>query len=159
MSVGRRKQKEIAALEFFDQAIEKGYQEAEVYSFRGSCLNNLGYELDALEDYNKAIAKDSERANPYFRRALIKESIYDYEGSMADLKEAIRLSKLDTEDNDFWNDYSKRTGYDSAIKKYEIDLERVQQSFDRYTERIKKNKKHWEKEYTDKKEKIKRREE
>jgi tetratricopeptide (TPR) repeat protein len=157
LSVDRRRQKQIAALEFFDQAIERGYEWADIYLSRGSCLNSLGYELDALEDYNKAIEKDSEKAHPYFIRALIKESIYDYEGSIADIKDAIRLSKHKTEDNKYWNDYSRKTGYGSATEKYEIDLEWVRQSFDRYTERIIENRDYWEKEYADRKGKNKRR--
>ena len=78
LSPERRKQKNIAALEFFDCAIEYGYDKAEVFSFRGICLRNLNYDLDALEDFNKCIDKDPERASFYYNRAMTKQYIYDY---------------------------------------------------------------------------------
>jgi tetratricopeptide (TPR) repeat protein len=157
MSGDRRRQKEIAALEFFDQAIEKGYDDADVYSCRGSVLNDLGYLFDALEDYNKAIENDPQKANPYFMRALIRQNVYDYEGGILDLEEAVRLSKFETADNDYWNDYSEKTGFGSATLKYETDLEWAKRSFEIYTDRVAMDKEHWKKEYSDRRAIIKRR--
>ena len=92
-----RETKKKEALRYFDQAIANGYDTSEVFSLRGSCLKDLGFYFDALEDYNKAIQKQPNRAiaNNYFMRSIIKDSLFDFEGSVADLKEAIRLSKLD----------------------------------------------------------------
>ena len=118
----RRKQKTIAALEFFDTAIEKGYDEADVFSFRGNCLRDINYYLDALDDFNASIDKDPERASFYYERAMTKQFIYDFEGSLLDYKEAIRLSKLDNANTKYWNEYAKQTGYNSASQKYEQDL-------------------------------------
>ena len=114
------------ALRYFDQAIANGYDASEVFSLRGSCLNDLGFSFDALEDYNKAIQKQPSQAiaNNYFMRSIIKDSLFDFEGSVADLKEAIRLSKLDTDDNRDWNNYAKSTGFDSQAAFYEMSLPR-----------------------------------
>jgi len=108
----------------FDQAIANGYDAPEVFFLRGSCLNDLGFYFDALEDYNKAIQKQPSQgiANNYFMRSIIKDSLFDFEGSVADLKEAIRLSKLDNDDNRFWNDYAKSTGFESQTAFYEWSL-------------------------------------
>ncbi len=106
------------ALWFFDRAIENGCDNSEVFSLRGSCLNDLGFYFDALDDYNKAIEKNPEKniANNYFMRSLIKDSIFDFEGSLADAKEALHLSKLDNSDNRWWDNYSKKSfGMSSAI--------------------------------------------
>ena len=94
------------ALKYFDMAIEKKYLTAESYAFRGTCLYYLKYYFDALEDYNKAIEinPESDRAFNYYMRSLIKDAIFDYNGSLADIDEAIRLSKIDTYDNEQWNE-------------------------------------------------------
>ena len=81
LSNERRQQKKIAALEFFDQAIEKGYDESDVYEFRGMCLDNLFYHFDAIEDFNKAINKIPPKAILFNMRGMAKSFVYDYEGS------------------------------------------------------------------------------
>jgi len=122
------------ALKYFDEAIEKGrveptvfhhgFDESEVFSFRAFCLDDLGFYFDALEDYNRAIAKEPRKAvaNIYYRRSLLKKSLFDYEGSLADLREAIRLSKLENDDNRYWNNYAKSTCFSSQTAFYELWL-------------------------------------
>jgi tetratricopeptide (TPR) repeat protein len=119
------------ALKYFDEAIRSGlveptifsygFNESEVYRLRGDCLNDLGYFFEALEDYNKAIERNPKKgiACNYYTRSLIKDSLFDYEGSLADLREAIRLSKLDNDDNAYWNNYAKSTGFSSQTAFYE----------------------------------------
>src|SRR5262249_20106017 len=122
-----RKTKKKEALRYFDQAIASGYDTSEVFSLRGSCLNDLGFYFEALEDYNKAIQKHPSKAiaNNYYMRSVIKDSLFDFEGSVADLKEAIRLSKLDNDDNKFWNNHAKsQLGFDSQTAFYEWNLPR-----------------------------------
>lgn len=116
-----RETKKKEAVRYFDQAIANGYDASEVFSLRASCLKDLGFYFDALEDYNKAIQKQPSQAiaNNYFMRSMIKDSLFDFEGSVADLKEAIRLSKFDNDDNRFWNDHSKSMGFDSQTAFYE----------------------------------------
>jgi|GEM_PF-1906750 len=122
------------ALKFFDEAITKGlveptvfshgFNESEVFSLRGSCLNDLGFFCEALEDYNKAIEKKPRKsiASNYHMRSIIKDSLFDFEGSLADLKEALRLSKLDNEDNAHWKKFAKSTGFSSQTAFYEMLL-------------------------------------
>jgi hypothetical protein len=55
-------------------------------------------------------------------RSVIKDSLFDFEGSLADLKEAICLSKLDNDDNAYWNNYAKSTGFSSQTAFYEMLL-------------------------------------
>lgn len=112
------------ALKYFDEAIEKGFDESEVFSLRGSCLNDLGFYFEALEDYNKAIEKRPRKAiaNNYFIRSLIKDSLFDFGGSLADLEEAIRLSKLDNNDNAYWNNCAKSIAFPSQTVWYEFNL-------------------------------------
>lgn len=122
------------ALKYFDEAINKGFveptvfsygfDESEVFSLRGSCLNGLGFLFEALEDYNRAIEKKPKKgiAGNYFMRSMIKDSLFDFEGSLVDLKEAIRLSKLDNDDNTYWNNYAKKTGFSSYTAFLEMDL-------------------------------------
>lgn len=50
---------------------------------------------------------------------------------MEDIEEAIRKSKGDNEENRYWNSYARETGFDSATQKYEIDLERSKERFER----------------------------
>ncbi len=136
LSAERRQQKTIAALEFFDQAIQKGYDEAEVFALRASVLRDLNYDIDALNDYNICIDKNPNKASYYYDRALVKQFIYDYLGSLADFKEAIRLSKFDNDDTRYWNDYATRTGYKSATEKYETDMQFLLQAMDRPRRKI-----------------------
>jgi tetratricopeptide (TPR) repeat protein len=122
------------ALKYFDEAIKigliepavfsHGFNESEAFSLRGSCLNDLGFYFEALEDYNRAIEKKPRKAiaNNYFMRGTIKGSLFDFEGSLADLKEAIRLSKLDNDDNAYWDNYAKSTGFSSQTAFYEMWL-------------------------------------
>jgi tetratricopeptide (TPR) repeat protein len=122
------------ALKYFDEAIKRGlveptvfshgFDESEAFSLRGSCLNDLGFYFEALEDFNKAIDKKPRKgiANNYHMRSIIKDSLFDFEGSLADLKEAIRLSKLDNDDNAYWNNYAKSTGFSSQTAFYEMWL-------------------------------------
>lgn len=122
------------ALKYFDEAIERGlvepsvfhhgFDESEAFSLRGHCLNDLGFYFEALEDYNRAIEKNPRKhiAGNYHMRSMIKDSLFDFEGSLADLKEAIRLSRLDNDDNAYWNNYAKSQGFPSQTAFYEACL-------------------------------------
>lgn len=131
------------ALKYFDEAIKiglvepavfsYGFKESEVFSLRAFCLNDLGFYFDALEDFNRALEKNPKKiANIYYMRSIVKDSICDFEGSVADLKEAIRLSKLDNADNRLLNDYTKQSlGYKSASEYYKFWLEMAEERIER----------------------------
>jgi tetratricopeptide (TPR) repeat protein len=82
-------------------------------------LQALGFELDAIDDFNEAIAREPEDANLYFMRAMSKGHTGDFDGSISDHQEAVRLSKADTQNNAYLNDYAKETGWPSATTFYE----------------------------------------
>lgn len=137
----RRLPKIEEALKYLDEAIEKGVErtgdssevlsleetgdDSEAFRLRGDCLDDLEFYFEALEDYNEAIKRKPRRgiASTYHQRSIIKSILFDYEGSLVDLKEAIRLSKLDNDDNGWWNKYAQSTGFASATVLYEMDLE------------------------------------
>lgn len=122
------------ALEYFDEAIKKGLVEPAIFShgfdasyafsLRGSCLDDLGFYFDALEDYNNAIERKPRKgmASNYFRRGMVKQSLFDFEGYLADLKEAIRISKFDNEDNKYWDAVYAKRGFASQTVFYEMLL-------------------------------------
>lgn len=115
------------ALKLFDKAIEEGFDNAEVFSLRASCLSDLGFYFDAISDYDEAISKNPKQgiASNYHMRSLVKDTIFDYKGSLADIEEAIRLSKLDSDDNRFWTEYAQTTGFNTATEFYEWQREMV----------------------------------
>jgi tetratricopeptide (TPR) repeat protein len=84
LSSTRKTQKKMAALEFFDQAIE---------------------------NFSKAIEQRPDVAQYYSVRAWIKAKLYDHEGGLLDACEAIRVCAIENEDNDYWDSFAKRTGY------------------------------------------------
>ena len=136
----RRLPKIEEALKYFDEAIEKGIERAgddsdilsleeakddsQAFRLRGDCLEELGFYFEALEDYNEAIKRKPRKgiAANYHMRSIIKERLCDFEGSITDLKEAIRLSRLDNDDNRFWNKYAQSTGFASQTAFYEMSL-------------------------------------
>lgn len=119
------------ALQSFDKSIESGYRSAEIYEFRGRCLDTFEFYYDAISDYNISISLDSGKANVFYMRSLSKTFIEDFKGALEDIEEAIRKSKVDNEDNRYWNSYARETGFDSATQKYEIDLERSKERLER----------------------------
>ena len=119
-----RESKKKEALRYFDQAIANGFDTSEAFSCRGSCLNDLGFYFDALEDYDKAIQKHPTKAIAanYYTRSQIKQSLLDFHGSLSDLNEAIRLSKLDNDDNRWWDKHVQKIGYNSHTEFCEESL-------------------------------------
>lgn len=55
---------------------------------------------------------------------MIKHTIFDFEGSRDDIITAITLSKIDNEDNRFWNEHAKSGGFgNTATEWYKWDLQ------------------------------------
>jgi hypothetical protein len=128
-----RESKKKEALRYFDQAIANGFDTSEAFSCRGSCLNDLGFYFDALEDYDKAIQKHPTKAIAanYYTRSQIKQSLLDLQGSLSDLNEAIRLSKLDNDDNRWWHKHVQKIGYNSHTEFCEESLSWLKRSIER----------------------------
>jgi tetratricopeptide (TPR) repeat protein len=94
---------------------------SEVFSLQASCLNDLGFYFDAISAYDEAIPRNPKQGivSNYHMRSLVKDSIFDYKGSLTDIEEAIQLSELDNDDNRFWNEYARKTGFNTATQFYE----------------------------------------
>jgi len=110
------------ALVCFDEAISCGVDDAAIYGNRGSCLQSLGYNLDAIDDFNKAIAPETNDCNLYYMRSISRSAIKDYDGCISDLQEAIRLSRVDSALNKSYADYAKEMGWQNMAAKFEFDL-------------------------------------
>jgi tetratricopeptide (TPR) repeat protein len=113
------------ALQCFDKAFNKGYKTSKLFALRADCLDDQGYYFDAIEDYNKTLSMNPTQgiASSYWKRGIIKHTIFDFEGSRDDLITAITLSKLDNEDNRFWNEHTRSIGFGTATELYKWDLE------------------------------------
>lgn len=148
----RQTQKTIAALELFDIAIEKGCDDMRAFRFRAICLRDLNYDLEAIEDLDKCIKMEPHMGSLYYDRAVTKQWIYDFEGSVADYEKAIELSKIANDDTRYWNEYAVKTGFDSATHKYELDLGFMKRDID-----FSKDSFSWQDRIKRKKESLKRR--
>ncbi|WP_415161399.1 hypothetical protein [Parafilimonas sp.] len=67
----------------------------------------LIYYHKAIADFTKAMTIELYDANIYFGRATSKRSIYDIEGSIEDLKMAISLAKIPSNENVKLNEKAK----------------------------------------------------
>lgn len=110
------------ALKFFDSSIENHYLQYQVFYHRAECLSSLGYYLESIEDYNKAVEINSFIANIFYGRHFAKTAVGDLVGALNDLQEAIRVSKINNDNSMYWNSYAKDTGYTSTTERYEYDL-------------------------------------
>jgi tetratricopeptide (TPR) repeat protein len=81
------------ALDRFDQALGCGFEHHELLEMRAMCLQRTGYDLDAIEDFDKAIASQPQDCNLYFMRSLSLTAVGRYEEAANGLQEAIRLSR------------------------------------------------------------------
>lgn len=125
------------AIDCFDRAIESEYYgiQNDIYELRAHSLRALDLDLDAIDDFSKAISLAPEDANNYFGRGLSRGSIGDFDRCVSDYKEAVRLSKIDNKLNDHRNNIAKKTlGYASATKFYEHRLMDAQEDRERHKE-------------------------
>ena len=105
------------ALLYLDKAFESGFTEnfaseaSNLYDMRAACLQEMGYDYDAIKNLDKSIALSPNDCNKYFSRSISKGAILDYESEVADLEKAIELSKMDTALNREYNDEARKQGY------------------------------------------------
>lgn len=111
------------ALYYFDRSIENGHYKDDIFEFRGTCLQALGYDFDAIKDFDKAIYFFPTNCNLYYFRSISKQTILDYEGAISDIKKAIELSKLDNNLNKIYNENAINNGFkNGVVGMYEIAL-------------------------------------
>lgn len=110
-------------LDCCDKAIDCGYvDDAEVYSMRGWCLQSLNYDLDAIEDFDRAIALQPEDSDFFFQRSISKGSTGDQHGRVSDLREAIRLAGIDNACTRSHDALAKEWGYENSAHFYEMQM-------------------------------------
>jgi tetratricopeptide (TPR) repeat protein len=156
------------ALMNLDKAFENGFAEnfpteaTNLYDMRAGCLQELGYDYDAINDFDKSIALSPNDCNKYFSRSISKGAILDLEGAVADLEKAIELSKIDNELNREYNDEAQKQGYKNgaagmfvmrlAMAKMDLDSEiKDRESIENAT--TPKEKEFWQNTYDERREK------
>jgi tetratricopeptide (TPR) repeat protein len=85
-------------LEKFDIAIETEIFN-EAYNQRGYCLQLLGYHLDSIDDFTKAIELFPSNANNFYGRALSNGALGYYDNAISDVSNAIELSLVSSKEN------------------------------------------------------------
>lgn len=103
------------AMRYFDIAIDSGFEGADVYCMRGGCLQSLKFDLDAIDDFTKAIEFDPEDSNYYFMRSISKGAVGDPQGRIDDLNEAIRLAGIDSASTRSHNANAREMGYTDGV--------------------------------------------
>jgi len=110
------------ALEYYDYAIEKNITDKRAFSLRGFCLQSLGFDLDAIDDFTKAIALDPDDCNLYFGRGNSYFSIKDYAAAIENGKQAVHYAKLNERFFEGYTAQAKAMGFESAQGLYESFL-------------------------------------
>lgn len=125
------------ALTFFDKALQYGFEEnfskesSKLFDLRALCLQGLDYHYDAINDFDKSIFFTPDDCNKYFSRSVSKGAILDYAGEVADLENAIILSKVDNALNIEYNDEARIQGYKNGVAEmYEMRLMMAKMSLD-----------------------------
>lgn len=106
------------ALVHFDDAIKCGYVYADVYTMRAECLQSLNFDLEAIDDFDSAIALEPEDCNLFFQRSFSKESIGDFQGKAADLEKAINLAEIDDRYTRIYDDSAREKGFRNCAHLY-----------------------------------------
>lgn len=121
------------ALECFDEAIERGHIDvADIYNNRAVCLQSLGYDLDAIDDFDRAIALQPENSFAFSQRSLSKNASGDLRGCVSDLQEAIRLADFDNRYTRFSDAYFRETGFKDSAHYYHSQMVRAKIQLDEF---------------------------
>jgi tetratricopeptide (TPR) repeat protein len=94
-------------LELLDIAISNGIDEA--YLERGFCLYELGFDIDAINDFDKAENLYSNDPSLYFARGLSKRILMQFDSAIIDFEKALSKAKH----NNLFN---------ASVIEYEIQL-------------------------------------
>jgi len=107
------------AIAHFDNAVASGLGDAELLVSRGSCLVGLGWQLDAIDDFSRAIEMEPTDCNSYFQRAMARQAVGDVDGGREDIQLAIHYSKMKSSINDIYNMVAKEQEYETVADLYE----------------------------------------
>jgi tetratricopeptide (TPR) repeat protein len=120
------------SLKYFDKSIDCGFEDG-VYEYRGMCLQALNFDLDAIDDFDKAIVQKAGDPNLYFMRGLSKSSAGYIVESIIDFGVAVELSKSVNELNKDYNSIIKENGWQSITDFYNSYLIREKNTLDMAT--------------------------
>jgi tetratricopeptide (TPR) repeat protein len=121
------------ALECFDEAIDCGYVDnADVYFNRGSCFQSLDYDLDAIDDFDRAIILQPENSLTFYMRSLSKTATSDLRGCISDLQEAIRLADVDNKYTRDIDVHARETGYKDSAHYYRLQMDSAKIRLDEF---------------------------
>ncbi len=104
------------ALPLLDKAIELG--QIEGYYDRGLCLQALGFNLDSIDDFTKAIAMTPTDCNLYFCRGNSKINLNLFDSAIEDGEKALQLAELGLEENKKYEIAAIAQGRSSASSLY-----------------------------------------
>ena len=117
---------------YFDKAFESGFVEnfpddaSNFYDLRAACLQEFGYDYDAIDDFDISIKLSPNDCNKYFSRSISKNAVLDYEGAILYLQKAIEVSVLDNEHNKTFNEQALEQGFQGgACEYYQLSLVRA----------------------------------
>lgn len=112
----------VEALRLLDQALASGMRDPDAWSMRGTVLQALGWNLDAIDDFTVAIALSEPCSSLHFSRAMSRQSVGDREGCLADIEEAIVLGARDTHLERAYADTARELGYNTLVEFYRAKL-------------------------------------
>jgi tetratricopeptide (TPR) repeat protein len=78
-------------LELLDIAISNGINEA--YLERTFCLHELGFDIDAIDDFDKAENLCTNEPALYFARGISKRILMDFDSAIIDFEKALDKAK------------------------------------------------------------------
>ena len=116
------------AVKQYDLAIERGSDDGNALVNRAFGLQATDWHMDAIDDFTRAITLEPQDSNLYFGRAMSKSSVGDLEGSVADMREAIRVAGTPSALHREYDDEARKQGYSSVVDLYKMRL-MVQEEF------------------------------
>jgi len=107
------------ALAELDTAVAQHVLEA--HEPRASCLQALGWNLDAVDDFTRAIAMAPD-SGLYYQRAMSRSAVGDFAGCVADLNEALRLAGGNSDYERAYDAAAQDQGFANAAALYRSRL-------------------------------------
>lgn len=86
------------AIKSYDEILKKFGEESTILLYRANCYDEIGDTRQAVEDMNRAIAKEADYPNFYYWRGIFNQRGGNYTEALADFTKAIEL-KPDNSDN------------------------------------------------------------
>lgn len=109
---------------------------------RGTILQQMSFDLDAIEDFTKAIEQEPDDSNNFFMRSLSLGAVGDVQRHVKDLEETIRVAGLGGSANQSHNEMVKEQGFKSVAQFYQHYLTMAQMHLESETQHEELRRKH-----------------